>query len=131
MKPVTEPVFNLFLFIDSVDDVIRAVGIVKHQRGGSDEGKIAFLRAAAQDDMPKAQRFLVPAHFSRHDPATGKVRSGEFGYETFAALQINRPLLAIGMFEEAFQAVGAPADPLMCTTCVVDGAIKIEGVIAL
>lgn len=130
MKLAAEPVFNVFLFIDGADDVIRAVGIVRHERDGSDARKLAFLQGAVAADLPNAKRFRVPDTFVRRD-STGEVRTREFGYAAFKTLVAENPALAMEMYEGAFAGIGAPANPLMCVTPVIDGVATVEGVVPL
>ena len=123
---MTERIFNLYLFIQSgltASGIIQELGARVHERSGTDSDKIAFLQKQAAADLAQVQRFPVPAQYVLVAVNSAATQAGldYRGYEKL--VQGGRHL---EVFEEVFQALGAPADPLICITPVVDGKIQIE-----
>ena len=121
---MTERIFNLYLFIQSgltPSGIIRELGVWVHERSGTDSDKIAFLQTQAAADLAEAQRFPVPAQYVLVAINSAETQAGldYRGYEKL--VQGGRHL---EVFEEVFQAIHAPADPLICITPVVDGNIQ-------
>jgi hypothetical protein len=116
-----ERVFNLFLFC--TDDIIRQLGAICHEISGSDEEKLAFLQSRVSTDFPTAKRYPVPDRYVLVLPGSPG-RPGLLRYQTF------RELASVGkqieLFEEIFEDQGAPRNPMMCVTPIVDGQPRIE-----
>jgi hypothetical protein len=119
-----EPIFNLFLFVEN--DFILQLGAVSHDAEGSDELKLAFLRSQAATDHAKAERYPVPERYIVLDHQE-QVQRIALRYTLF------KKLMAAGrqyeVFDEVFEAIGAPQAPLSCITPVVDGKIRIDKVV--
>ncbi len=123
---MTERIFNLYLFIQSgltASGIIQELGARMHERSGTDADKIAFLQKQAAEDLAEVQRFPVPARYVLVAINSAATQAGldYRGYEKL--VQGGRHL---EVFEEVFQAMDAPADPLICITPVVDGNIRIQ-----
>ena len=123
---MTERIFNLYLFIQSgltQSGIIRGLGARVHERSGTDSDKIAFLQKQAAADLAEVQRFPVPAQYVLVAINSAATQTG-LDYRSYEKLvQAGRHL---EVFEEVFQAMNAPADPLICITPVVDGNIRIQ-----
>ena len=123
---MTERIFNLYLFIQSrlaSSGIIQELGATVHEYSGTDAGKIAFLQSQAEADLTEAQRFPVPERYVLVAVNSDITRSGldYRGYE--GLVQGGRHL---ELFEEVFQTINAPADPLICITPDVDGKVEIK-----
>lgn len=121
-----ETVYNLFLFVE--DGIITGLGVTSHEVGGSDTEKVALLQRNVRDDLATVRRFPVPSRFKVKGVAGGRERivSGLLTFERYRQLAEANDHLDV--FEELFNAIGAPPDPLMCITPVVDGAPRVDGV---
>lgn len=124
---VRETVYNLFVLI-SDDGLVRSLGVVAHELGGSDEAKFRALQAAVAGDIPGARVFPVPERFQVVNGA-GTDRAATEGTIT---MEFYRTLILDGrnfdLFEELLEAIGAPPDPLVCITPVFHGEPVIDGV---
>jgi hypothetical protein len=116
-----EAIFNLFLYIE--DRIIRELGAVRYDIGGSDSQKAAFLQMKSTTDLSEAKRYPVPSNYILADLSDGSKSVG-IKYDTFQQLlSVQRHL---EVFEEAFQDMRAPKDPFVCITPVVGGEPMIE-----
>jgi len=116
-----ERIFNLFLFIEG--GIIQELGVVVHVHQGSDSAKIKFLQDSVASDFANSQRFPLPHRFITIQGSDG-VNRGRLSYDTFVFLMQNGAVA--GVFEEVFQKIGAPQNPLMCVTPIVDGKPRVE-----
>jgi len=118
-----EKLFNLFLFV--TDDVIREIGAVRHKHSGTDAEKLAFLQSQVATDFPIAKRYSVPNRYVLVQPK-GIRKRGALRYQSYVQLA------AIGkqieFFEEIFEELEAPHNPLMCITPIVDGQLRVDGI---
>lgn len=122
-----ETVYNLFLVIEH-EGFIRSLGVVGHECGGGDEGKYRLLQGAVEADIPAARTLPVPGRFVTLIERGSEVASieGAIGFAHYGSLL--RDGAHLDLFEELLRAVGAPPDPLVCITPVVDGVPVIDGV---
>ncbi|CAD6873630.1 hypothetical protein [Methylomonas fluvii] len=105
-----EVIYNLFVYTDG--KIVTDLGFVQYNivEDGSDEKKIEFLRARALLDHGGAYK--------------AKVVSPEINLESYYSK--HRLGTALAMFEEFFQLVNAPPDPLFAMTVVENGEVKIS-----
>ena len=125
---MVEKVFNLYLFMKSssiLPDLIRELGAVAHDCDGTDDAKIAFLQKHAEDDLKAAQRFPLPKRYTLVSATTAATQTG-LAYSGYERLVQSGRYLEV--FEEVFQAMNGPADPLIWITPVVDGVIQVAGI---
>ena len=122
-----ETVYNLFVLI-SDDGLVRSLGAVAHELGGSDESKLRTLQAAVEADLPGAQVFLVPARFvtmvergSGMESVEGAISFAHYG-------TLLRDGTHLDLFEDLLRRIDAPPDPLVCITPVFHGEPVIDGV---
>ncbi len=121
---MTEILFNLFLFFSN--NIITDIGVVSHLLDGTDEEKLSFLQAQVSNDFKNAKIFPIPSEFSRSD---GTVHPVPFYSEKYNALcRLGRQLK---LFEQIFQTLNAPKEPLVVITPIVDGKIVIDQVTGL
>lgn len=122
-----ETVYNLFVLI-SHDGLVRSLGAVAHEFGGSDEAKLRMLQAAVEEDISAAQVFPVPIRFMTIVERRGEVDSieGAISFDHYS--ERLRDGSHFDLFEELLEAIGAPPDPLVCITPVLDGVPVIDGV---
>lgn len=122
-----ETVYNLFVLI-SDDGLVRSLGAVAHEFGGSDEAKLRMLQAAVEEDIPAARVFFVPTRFVAVVGRRGAVDSieGAISFESYTAWLCDES--HFDLFEELLEAIGAPPDPLVCITPVFHGEPVIDGV---
>lgn len=119
---MTEPTFNLFLFIS--DEVITGIGATVRKQSGTDTEKLRCLQDSVADDCRVCKRYQVPARYVM--VRDGRAHQRRIGYVAFKQLaSIGRQ---IEFFEEVFQDLGAPQNPLMVVTPVVDGHPRIDDV---
>lgn len=106
---MSEVIYNLFVYTDG--KIVTDLGFVQYKivEDSSDEKKIEFLRARALLDHGSAYK--------------AKVVSPEINLESYYSK--HRLGTAIAMFEEFFQLVNAPPDPLFAMTVVENGEIKV------
>jgi hypothetical protein len=104
---VAETVYNLFIYVNN--HMIDEVGFVLHHLEGADEDKLSILKANVDPDYKTADRY--------------KVRGGLAWAKYHAMERTGRHL---ELFEQLFQDVGAPADPLFALTAIVDGSPRID-----
>jgi hypothetical protein len=120
---MNERIFNFFLYVGP-GDVISTIGCVAHQGNGSDEEKLAFLKARVDSDYAAARRFPVPRGCVIVDEGGGKL-FGAIRWPVFNRLrEMNRHYEVL---EEVFQALDAPACPLSVITAIVNGKPRIDG----
>lgn len=123
----TERIFNLFLFVEH--GLIANYGAKYHKMTGTERHKLAYLQSRVEDDVLQSRRFPIPKFFVLVDSATGTRREGAIHLDLLQELVAGGRNLAI--FEEAFEAMNAPRDPLFCITPVVDGIVTVDGVALL
>ena len=105
-----ESIFNFYvLFEQGVASRYRACS---HLADGSDEEKLAFLRARVETDYLSARGFALQRTFTPEQWLAAQRFGDVFEY-----------------FEAAFVEFGAGPGPLCCLTSVVDGVIKIDLVV--
>jgi len=123
---VQETVYNLFVIVDG--GFVRSLGVASHVCSGSDGAKLALLQERVGSDFRSARTFPVPARYktATTDAERRKVVSGTITFERYMTLSSDGNQLDI--FEEVFRAIGAPPDPLVCITPVVDGVPRADGV---
>lgn len=104
-----EIIFNIYVVITNKE--ISEFRAISYEAEGEDEEKIKFLKSIAEKDFPSAYHF---------DPPKSK-----FGrlmtYKQFSKLE--RHDKQFQLFEEIFQSMNAPLQPLVCVTPVVDGKV--------
>lgn len=118
-----EQIFNLFLEIEG--DVILELSAVSHRMKGTDEQKLKFLQRNVLADLKNAKKYPVPERYRQLDVESGHSASG-LKYSSYLLLAQQGRHLEV--FEEIFEAMEGPADPLYCVTPIVDGEPKIEAV---
>lgn len=123
---MAEKIFNVYLFADGANDCIHGLGVVAYEESGTDAQKLAVLQSRAHVDYAKAARFPVPDNYQVQFAGESAPRKGLLLVDRY------RKLIPTGghryVFEPMFAAIGAPRDPLVCATFVVDGRPRIEGV---
>ena len=125
---MNEKIFNLYLFMQSgsaLPNLIRELGAVAYDRDGTDDAKLAFLQEHAEDDLKAARRFPLPERYTLVSASTAATQTG-LAYSGYEKLVQSGRYLEV--FEEVFQAMDGPADPLICITPVVDGLIQVAGI---
>ena len=116
-----ERIFNLFLEIK--DGMIFELGAVFHKMDGSDEVKLAFLQRQVQSDLQVARRYPIPKRYWVID-GENLHKTSALNYDTYIALSQEGKHLEV--FEEIFEDMHAPADPLVVITPIVDGSPKVD-----
>lgn len=102
-----ESVYNIYAFFEA--EQLRAMGIKKYYRQGSDQKKLAFLSERAMLDFSSVQRVPLAQPISR----------GEYySRERLGTTQ--------EIFEPLFASVNAGRTPLFCITHIVDGIPKVD-----
>lgn len=117
-----EPIFNLYFIIEG--GVIRGRAAVCHERSGTDEQKLGYLDLRCHVDAANAKRYPVPKGWMFVDE-NGKQSPG-LSWESYQTT-LSQVYGDVRWFEDIFQAFGAPQNPLMVITCIVDGKVVIEG----
>lgn len=117
-----EQIFNLYYVIEQ--GVIRQRALMKYERRGTDQQKMAFLQSVCRADAPRAKRFPVPSGWVYID--TEGRKSAGITWDTYQQTVVPR-YGDIRWFEDIFQAEQAPQQPLVLITCIVDGEVRIEG----
>lgn len=104
--------YNIFFYINK--NVIHSIGIVEYNISGSDEEKLADIKSRVNVDCNRARQFpqIPPLEFARYQ----------------AMQRIGNHL---ALLEPIWQAIDAPADPLMVITNIVDGYPAIMAVSGL
>lgn len=123
----TERIFNLFLFVEH--GVITTYGATYHKMTGTENKKLAYLQLRVTQDVAASRRFSVPKSFELFNTASGTRKFGAISIDAFYELATSGRHLE--MFEEAFAAMNAPRDPLVCITPVVDGVVTVDGLALL
>jgi putative DNA methylase len=109
---MTDTVYNLFLYVKG--QLITQLGIVAHELKGTDQEKVTQLQMLVEADYRVAKRLDMKERF-------------EWGrYEGLTRL--GRQL---HMFEPLFQECGAPINPLVVITPIVDEHPRIDAVTGL
>lgn len=107
---MAETIFNLFLFVSG--ELITSIGIEPYKivDDASDQQMKTFLRERSQLDHSRAYaaKLLTPLSLE--------------SYRSKERLGTN-----LALFEELFEMVNAPQEPLFCITHIVDGVPKFEG----
>jgi hypothetical protein len=116
-----ELIFNLFVF--EKNDLVYELGVRPHRISGTDEEKIKFLSERVDEDLLEAKRFPVPPNFLT---IHGNTVFPSLTAERYRELCINQSEVIV--FEGIFEVYNAPKEPLMISTMVVDGAIKIDAI---
>ena len=103
IRAVRETVYNLFVLI-SDDGLVRSLGAVAHELGGSDESKLRMLQAAVDEDLPTAQAFPVPHRFVTVIERLGAVDSieGAISFDSYS--ERFRDGSHLDLFEELLEA---------------------------
>ncbi|WP_144410278.1 hypothetical protein [Chromobacterium vaccinii] len=107
-----ESVYNIYAFFEA--EQLRAMGIKKYYRQGSDQKKLDFLRERAMLDFSSVQRV----------PLAQPISKGEYYSRERLG---NTPEI----FEPLFASVNAGQTPLYCVTHIVDGVPVVDQVIPL
>jgi hypothetical protein len=121
---VKEVVYNLIGYFDEMG-IISFLGISTHELDGTDEEKLDFLSAHANDDSQRATRFILPEKY-KLQTSSGKVLQGNhISLDAFRLLlRANR---ADEVFDQALDTIGAPKKLLVCVTPVYeDTATSLE-----
>lgn len=116
-----EKIFNLFIFIEN--DIIYELGVVVHEKQGTDKEKTAFLKSRVTDDYQKAIRFPIPKRYTLKDLSINQTIAA-ITYENFRML--THMNLALHVFEDIFESFHAPQSPLVCVTPIIEGQIKFD-----
>lgn len=109
-----ETAYNLFVFAKG--DILTGIGVAMHEVDGSDSEKIAFLQGRVASDLPGATRYPLPTQKMR--VWLGLVPDEAITYDMFSYLGRTGHVMCV--FEDLLQSVGAPQNPLMCVTPIVD-----------
>lgn len=115
-----EAVYNLFLFVEG--DTPKGIGVASHVVDGSDSEKISFLQRHVALDFIDAVRYPLPIHEMRVWLGLGP--AAEITFDMFSYL--SRTGNALRVFEYLLQDMGAPADPLVCISPIVNGVPRID-----
>ena len=104
-----EIILNIYLVIEKENVIsFRAKA---YEQEGDDADKIAFLKKQAKEDFEHAYVFDAPFN-----------RLGQhMSYRKFSKLE--KQGLQYQLFEEIFEKLNAPQNPIVCVTPVVDGKI--------
>jgi len=106
---MNEIILNIYLVVNN--GIVEEFKVVTYLHDGSDDKKIGFLKSHARSDFSKSAKFDAPSD-----------ENGRFmSYTKFHKLE--KCGMHIQLFEEIFQRTGAPENPLICVTPVVDGEI--------
>jgi hypothetical protein len=123
---VRETVYNLYVILE--EEFICALGVTPHVRSGPDGEKLRFLQENVRSDYEAARTFPVPARYETAVMGSDKTKvAGTITFEKYLRLSSDGQQLDI--FEELFRSIGAPPDPLVCITPVVDGVPRVDGVV--
>ena len=107
-----EPAYNLFVYIDGL--AIKELGVAVHHLHGTDQEKLLALRQLVDVDCRTAARYETKAPGTREH------------YEALSRLG-----LELGVFEEIFQHLNAPKNPLVVITPVVNEEPHFEATMKL
>ena len=110
-----EKIFNCFLYTDGTE--ISQLGVAVHEKDGSEEEKMDFLRSSVHNDC-------MIANIANIRSCSIGTSEGKFKYSSYVALQ--RAGRSLEVFEEFFAQYNAPANPLCCITPIVDGEPRID-----
>jgi hypothetical protein len=116
---MTEPIYNLFIFVDN--GIIREVGATVHVHDGSDAEKLTFLKQQVEADLNLAKRFSLPEDFKLS--FENRIERA-IDYTTYRDLTNQGHALLI--FEKAFRELAAPLSPLVVVTPVRNGEVAFE-----
>jgi len=102
-------VYSLFIYVER--GRISQLGVVAHHLSGSDSEKLAYLKGHVESDHKAAKRYAprLPITWAQYQ----------------ARSRLGRHL---ELFEQIIQEVGAPAEPLLAITPIVDGTPRIDAV---
>lgn len=104
-----EIILNIYLVIEKGNVV--SFKAKAYERDGTDDEKIQFLKEHASNDFEHS--FVFDAPFNR---------LGQFmSYKKFSKLE--RQGMQFRLFEEIFEKLNSPQNPIVCVTPVVDGKI--------
>jgi hypothetical protein len=118
-----EKLFNLFLFVTG--NIIHEIGAVCYEQSGNDAQKLAFLQSQVATDFPATKRYPVPDRYILAGDRAAAV-SGGLRYQSY--LQLKAMGKQTEFFEEVFYDLGAPQNPLMWVTPIVNGQPMIQGI---
>ena len=102
-----ETVYNLFIYVTG--NTIGEVGVVQHQLEGTDDDKLEVLGVSVDADHKRADRYTVRG-----------------GLDSAKYHAMERLGTHLELFEQLFQNVGAPADPLFVITAIVDDSPRVD-----
>jgi hypothetical protein len=106
---MAEIILNIYLVIEKGNVV--SFKAKAYEQDGDDEDKINFLKTRAKVDYEHA--FVFDAPFNR---------LGQFmSYRKFSKLE--KQGMQYQLFEEIFEKLNAPQNPIVCVTPIVDGKI--------
>lgn len=117
-----ERIFNLYYLVEA--GIIRGRAMVEHETDGTDDEKLNYLQMLCTLDYGRAKRYPVPSGWVYID-ARGRKSPG-MSWDTYQE-KLSPIYGDIRWFEDIFQEVGAPSEPLVLITPVVDGAVRIDG----
>lgn len=120
-----EACFNVFLYVNGPDEIIREYGVTVHQLTGTDPAKLRHLQLWVADDFGAARRFPVPPGYWVQLLQGGKLHDA-LSWDIYQALWLRN--LHMRIFEPAFREIGGPPNPLMVVTPVVDGVPRVDAV---
>src|SRR5665811_2327718 len=101
-----DTVYNLFVYV--TNEVVGAVGIVPHELDGSDAENISPLQEYVPQDCRSAERLTLGRRFEWRE-FEGLMRLGRH----------------LEIFESHLARLGAPTNPLVVLTPILDGAPQI------
>lgn len=117
---------NVFVYVNGPNERVTEFGVVVHELDGSDSRKMRHLQLSVADDFAAARRFPVPKVFGL-ELTDGTKLFGTIDWHAYRTLAARNQHMHI--FEPAFQEIGAPHNPLMVVTAVVDGTPRVEAVV--
>ncbi len=126
-RTMKEPIANIFLFVTG--KIIREIGAIWHRRSGTDEEKISFLQSKVYDDYRVVSKRRMPESCILVH-ADGRKEAGAISYETFKKLAgINNKMMEV--LEDAIfsHCHNIPRNPVIVITPIVDGVVRIDGVV--
>ncbi len=106
---MTETILNIYLVIEK--DFVVAFKAKAYSMDGDDKEKIDFLKRCAKEDFSSSFHFSAPQN-----------KDGEYmTYKKFSKLE--KQGMQYRLFEEIFEKLGVPQNPIVCVTPVVDGDV--------
>ncbi len=114
-----ERIYNLYAVVEK--GIIGSVGIREYVMSGSDGEKEAFLASRADADFQEAEIFPVPDNYLVIDLLDETEDMRGIPYDCYRNLAGTSG--EIGVYETALEKYGAPMEPLVHFTIVINSAV--------